>query len=78
MLDQIHVPKRQERKYFFEMLQYHFWKSQSEISMLGYGIAVSHSVVRGVHEYRVFPNRLAQLELLFDLDSTLSWRLLRR
>ena len=48
------------------------------MSMLGNGIAVLHSDVRGVHEYRVFPNRLAQLELLFDLDSTLSWRLLRR
>ena len=40
------------------------------MSMLGYGIAELHSAVRGVHEYRVFPNRLAQLELHIDLDST--------
>ena len=40
------------------------------MSMLGYEIAVLHSAVRDVHEYRVFPNRLAQLELHIDLDST--------
>ena len=40
------------------------------MSMLGYGIAVLHSAVRGVHEYRVFPNRLTSLELDIDLKST--------
>ena len=40
------------------------------MAVSGYGIAVLHSVVRSVYEYRIFPNMLTSLELKIDSKST--------